>query len=149
MFTALLFTSLSALAQSAPLDQTGHIGVGLGGNASAVGISARFGLDELVAVQGVLGGHPDGGLGLSGDLLLPQPTFWTSPHLQMAWSLGAGAEIALSDRDHLALRGVLAWELLLQDAPVELALELRPGVRLLPHGALDLISVGAAARWWL
>jgi hypothetical protein len=138
---------------------TGMTGVGVGSGTLANGLSFKQFLEGSRAVQANLGslglgrfgdrfgGY--GGIALSADYLLPFGYLVRSGFIDVAWNAGAGVGLGVStskERAEVAASGVLGLELLLVPAPVDLVIEYRPVVGVIPGFGIDVLDFTAHLR---
>jgi len=143
------------MAQSS-LRQPGSFGIGLGSGSSAYyysgGISGKYFLGADTAAQAVIGFG--GGIGadwisISPDFLYEMPALATLDPMEIAWNLGVGGTLMLWDNGvGLAARGVVGLEFDLLVIPLDIVLEYRPGVLVVPSLDLDLVSFGGHVRYY-
>jgi len=151
---AILALAVSSPAFAGASHRTGgSTGVGLGGGTTGGGISVKHFLSDKTAVQGVAGIADLGGEGLqlSADYLLEQPVFGSADVVDVAWNVGAGAGIGLSssgDDLGLGVSGVAGLEFAFVPVPLDLVLEYRPTLALVPGVGLELIDFTGHLRWF-
>lgn len=114
------------------------VGVGLGQGTGVSGISGKVHTGDT-ALQGVLGSwrRRPGALGISGDFLFNMDPLTDPDVVQLAWNIGFGGSVGFSPRPYrhtfeAHIQGVLGLEFIFPDIPLDLVLELRPAVRLVP-----------------
>ena len=145
-------TFLFVLAAHAgvPIDSPGNLGLGLGGGTHSSGVSAKVFSSQHLALQGVAGlygaGRGFAGLGTSLDLLFEQPPLVTTDILELAWNVGPGVNLGLGDEVWLGAGGVAGLELRFYEVPVDIVVEYRPGLLILPVVQADPIGFGAHVR---
>lgn len=107
-----------------------------------------------MAVQGVVGGWGGwggGGLGLSADYLFEMPTLAETEPLDIAWNIGPGLGVGLfpaADIVGVAASGVLGLELGFNPVPIDIVLEYRPTVLVVPAVAFDFVNISGHVRWF-
>lgn len=153
LLAAVLGLTLSTTAAAAPHRAGGYTGIGLGGGTSTSGISAKHFLNDRNAVQGVVGawGGWSGTLGLSGDYLYEMPPLATGEALTVAWNVGPGVGLGLIPQtDQVALAGnaVVGLELAVVPFPMDVVLEYRPTVQVIPNVAFDPIAFTGHIRFF-
>lgn len=158
----LLFGSSAALAAPGPFREAGRFGLGLGAGTSTAGLSGKYFLSSAMSLQGVLGaGYGDSryyssagggwssGLGLGVDLLFEMPAFYDEQDLELAWAIGPGLGIWADDDDFAAaLSGALGFECNVLAAPIDIVVEYRPRVLLVPDVAFDWFSLSGHIRYY-
>lgn len=128
-------------------------GLGIGSATIVNGLDGKvwFGATALQAVVGVWGGggarerfghfH---GLGVGVDYLFEMPPLARAPYFVVAWSFGPGAGFAVQTvsggKPALAVSGVAGLEFRFTTIPLELAIEYRPTVGLLPDVGIALVD---------
>lgn len=151
-FALLALSTLAATTASAatPIQSAGNLGVGLGGGTHVSGLSLKYFGAEAVALQGVVGFYGAGrdatGLGASLDLLYEQKPLASGSVLDLGWNIGPGVNVGIGDNLLLGAGGVAGLEFRFHDVPLDLVLEYRPGLTILPDVDLDLIGFGAHLR---
>lgn len=142
----------------------GNIGVGAGTGTFASGLSLKYFAGPAFAIQGNVGwwrsrwwGDDDyrwGGnssLALSVDALLEQGVFAGNGDIDLAWNFGFGGGIGLSeysDTIGAAASGVLGLEVLINLIPIDLVLEFRPTILLVPSVHFDLVDFTGHIRYY-
>jgi len=155
-----VLTLASAALASAPAmagathRSAGHTGVGLGGGTTSGGISVKHFLSDTSAVQGVVGGWGgwnNGGIGLSADYLYEMPALAETADLTVGWNVGPGVGLGLyapTDSVGLAVNGVLGLELAFGPIPLDLVVEYRPTLSVVPGVGFDFINFTGHLRWF-
>jgi hypothetical protein len=160
-----LTTSTASAANS--VRRAGNSGLGLTGGSFVSGLSVKYFLSDDMAIQGALGGGwRFGGVGLSGALLWEMPTLVEEDDFDLAWNVGPGAAFWTYGYDgypydyglnYVALTAVLGLELDLNDVPLDVVLEWRPGIYIVSVGSgvyadsgagLYLGAVGGSVRYY-
>lgn len=161
---ATLLFSTSAFAQERP----GGFGIGLGQGTIVNGISLKQHAGGS-ALQGVIGcfgyrgwNYSCGGIGLSGDYLVSMPIFFEADVVALGWNIGGGGSLGFGFgnhyyrgryyRDgvlHAAAQFVAGLEILFPSIPLDLVLEWRPHLRIIPSPWLSPFSAGAHVRFYL
>lgn len=139
---ALLLCAFSSSALAAD-EVRGSFGIGLGSSTTAYGLSAKLYLDPAFAIQGVVGIRNES-IGLSVDALYEMPALFRNSALEIAWNVGAGPGVYITD-DSLgaAVAFVAGLEfnfLFIPSLPFDLVVEYRPSLSVLPGVDLDLVD---------
>ncbi len=161
---SLLVLPSSALAITGPGEfrEPGRFGLGVGAGTSTAGLSAKYFFSDDLALQGVVGagygassydpgpgGNWDSSLALSADLLFEMPAFYSTEGVDLAWSIGPGIGTWLSDSYFaLALSGAVGFEVNITAVPVDLVVEYRPRVLLVPDVAVDFYNLSGHFRYY-
>ena len=157
----LLPFSRPALADPEPVRQPGNFALGLGGGTSTAGLSMKYFTSSTLAIQGVIGagygtnrwddgpgGGWEGGLGVSADLLFEMPAFYEAPEVELAWSIGPGVGLWLTDDwAAVAASGALGFEVNVSAVPIDLVVEYRPRLLVVPDVAFDFINFSGHIRY--
>jgi hypothetical protein len=136
-------------------------GVGIGSATIANGLSLKF-AGGTGSIQGVVGFWGRGPLwkrarGIDGvavgvDFLYEMPSLATSPFFTLDWSFGLGAGVGVSEFDGgkagLAASGIAGLEFNFTEIPLDVTIEYRPTLDVLPDVDLDLIDFTAHVRIW-
>ena len=140
------------------LRRAGSFGLGLGGGTSTGGLSAKYFVRETLAVQGVVGAgygarsDADGwsaGLGLGADLLFEGLSFAELDGVELGWSVGPGVGLwAYDDQVALAAAGVVGLEACLLTFPLDVVVEYRPRMLLVPDVGFDWFSLSGHIRYY-
>lgn len=167
MLPKLLALSALALVPSighamAPPRGGGVFGIGVGGGLGVSGLSGKYWLGEKYALQGVVGAwgyghHYYGGhdydygtnLGVSLDYLWEMPDITASGPLVLGWNVGLGGTIGIYDPPFIGASGVLGLELDFQPVPIDVVLEYRPGISIVPGIGLDLVNFTGHVRFYV
>lgn len=144
----------------------GNVGIGLGTGTFASGLSLKYFPDSAIAFQGNIGFWRDrwwgkkndwryygGGdsLAISADVLFEQPVFAGNGDIDLAWNFGLGGGLGLSDYNDtigFAAAGVLGLEVLINVIPIDLVLEFRPTVLIVPDVHFDLVDFTGHIRYY-
>lgn len=133
----------------------GSLGLGVGGGTAVSGLSGKLPLSGGLAVQAVVGGagysHDYGrsALGVDVDVLWEMPELVRAEEgVALAWSLGAGGWTWVGAPFWLGANGVLGLELRVLPVPLDLVLEWRPSLRLVPEVGVELVDFGGHLRIW-
>ena len=149
--TTLLLTltcSTSALANS-PVRQPGNLGVGLAGGYGVSGLSLKyFGASQ--SLQGTVGVNLRYDyIGLSADYLIELTPFAESDVVDLAPAVGLGAFAGLGDRSvNLGVSAVGGLEFLLVPVPIDLVIEWRPSLLIVPSPRLALVGFTGHVRYY-
>jgi hypothetical protein len=139
-------------------------GIGIGSGTGATGVSGKL-MAGPGAFQGVVGfwGHGDSsgpgpgqyrsidGVALSLDYLLEMPSLATTQYFNLDWNFGFGGGIGVATSGGtpgVAVAGVAGLEFNFTKLPLDLTVEYRPGVSLLPDVGIGLIGFTAHLRVW-
>lgn len=155
-------TSAWALHGPGPFREAGRFGLGFGAGTSTAGLSGKYMISPDLSVQGVVGagygahstdpgpgGSWDSSLALSADLLFEMPTFYTDEGLDLAWSIGPGVGTWLSDGYFaLAASGAAGFEVNITAVPMDVVVEYRPRVLLVPDVAVDFFNLSGHIRYF-
>ena len=150
LLAAALPARQAAAQEAAPAHK---YGLGIGSATIVNGIDGKvwFGGTALQAVVGVWGGggarerfgHVRG-LGVGVDYLFEMPPIARSAYFDVAWSFGPGAGFGVQTisggKPALAASGVAGLEFRFTTIPLELAIEYRPTVGLLPDFGIALVD---------
>lgn len=157
----LLALSRPALADPEPVRRQGNLALGLGGGTSTAGLSAKYFLRDALSLQGVLGagygtgrwsdgpgGGWDSGLGVGADLLFELPAFYETPEVELAGAVGPGVGLWLTDdRAALAASGAAGFEVNVSAVPIDLVVEYRPRLLVVPEVAFDFVNFSGHIRY--
>jgi hypothetical protein len=139
-------------------------GLGIGSGTGATGISGKL-MVAPGAFQGVVGfwGHGDSsgpgpgqyssidGIALSLDYLFEMPALATTQFFDLDWNFGLGGGIGIATSGGtpgVAVAGVAGLEFNFTKIPLDLTVEYRPAVGLLPGVGIGLIGFTAHLRVW-
>jgi len=167
--TLLSALALAAPALAEPIRTPGRFGLGLGSGTISNGLSAKYFVDKSNALQFNLGDFGGGGFdrrwrhfggfGFGFDYLYEMPTLARAGNaFELAWNLGLGVGVGLDDRDdghghgadHFALAAafVLGLEFNFIPVPIDIVLEFRPGLLLVPRVDFDAVDFTAQIRFY-
>lgn len=147
----LLVTALTSISSSAhAADKVrGNIGLGVGRGTGVWGLSGKLYMGDATSIQGVVGVDSNY-IGFSGDFLLEMPALADLGGLEIAWALGAGAGVGISDNSiGIAVAGVAGLEFnfsVIPSLPFDLVLEWRPTLSVVPDVGLGLTSFSGHIR---
>lgn len=168
----LLLSSLIALtaalgprvASARSIRQAGNFGIGLGAGTFATGFSMKYFMEKTMAVQGNVGWWRSryfctrhicygGGnsLALSADLLFEQAPIAGNDQVSLAWNVGGGLGLGLDDWANDVGVGaalVVGLEILFEVVPIDIAIEYRPGLYVLPDFEIDPVNFTAHIRYY-
>lgn len=136
----------------APVQQAGNLGLGIGSGTHVSGLSGKYHLTDGMAAQAMVGwwglGRGDvEGISLSASYLIEPGVLARADGLTLEWNVGLGVNAVLADNTLGAgVHGVVGLELNLEIVPVDLVIEYRPGLRLLPATDPDFIGLGVHLR---
>lgn len=166
---ALASTLVGGTALAEPIRTPGRFGLGIGMGTLANGLSAKYFIDKENALQFNLGefggrgfdrrwGHW-GGIGFSADYLFEMPAIARAGNaFELAWNIGAGLGIGFDNDDYehkhkhyhdytaFAASFVLGLEFNFIPAPIDIVIEFRPGLLLVPYVDFDPIDFTAHIR---
>jgi hypothetical protein len=147
-----LLGSLDASAES--FRQGGKFGLGLGGGFGVSGLSGKYFVTKSQAFQamvggdGVLDGDGGGGLGVGLDYLIEGPALARTEPLDIAWSIGAGGTLGVGDAVGIGASGVAGLEFCINPVPIDVVLEFRPGIVIVPEIGADIVNFSGHVRWY-
>jgi len=158
----LMLISLAAPEASAQSYQSlrrgGNFGLGVGAGTYGGGLSAKYWLSDIAAVQGTIagGGYISDGEGnlrltVNADYLFEQPPLFEAEGLEIAWNIGPGAGLQIESENGIGigLSGVAGLEFALTVIPVELVFEYRPYMQFGDeYFRLEFISFGGQLRYF-
>ncbi len=159
----LLFVSSPAFALAGPGEfrEAGRFGLGVGAGTSTAGVSMKYFFNSGLALQGVVGagygsrsynpgpgGGWDSSIAASADLLFEMPAFYETDGVNLAWSVGPGLG-AWFDDDYaaLAVAGAIGFEVNITAVPMDVVVEYRPRILIVPDVAADWWNLGAHVRY--
>jgi hypothetical protein len=136
--------------------------VGLGAGTVANGVSAKFQMGRAGALQMNLGSFGGGGakerfrrfrgLAVSADYLYAMPVIARVKNaFDLAWNLGFGVGVGSVDSsDGAVMAGafVAGLEFLLVRVPIDIVIEYRPAVLLVPYVGFDAVDFTAQIRYY-
>jgi hypothetical protein len=140
-----------------------NFGIGIGQGTGASGLSGKF-MIPGGAIQGVLGfwGRFDGGhsgpgrphldgIALSVDYLFEMPSLARSEYFSLDWCFGLGGGIGVSTgggAPGIAAAGIAGLEFNFTKVPLDVAIEYRPAVGIVPDPWIGLVGFTAHVRLW-
>jgi hypothetical protein len=141
-----------------------NFGLGIGQGTGASGLSGKFmtGPGAIQAVVGVWGGREGGdhsgpgrprldGIALSVDYLFEMPSLARSEYFSLDWSFGLGGGVGVSTgggAPGVAVAGIAGLEFNFTKIPLDVAIEYRPAVGILPGPWIGLVGFTAHVRLW-
>jgi hypothetical protein len=138
-----------------PIRSAGNFGLGLGGGSATSGISAKYFMADHHALQGVVGTWGLGrsgygtGLGVSVDYLFEMPAITDTDPLELGWNLGLGGWFATAGGGTaLGAQGVAGLEFAFHPVPIDVVIEYRPGLIIVPGVGADLINFSGHVRYY-
>jgi hypothetical protein len=145
-----------AVAPADSVRAAGHWGIGLGGGTAVSGVSFKYFLTNGTALQAIVGaagyGNPDdfdSALGVDIDFLIEMPTITTAADVfELGWAIGVGGWTWIPDPFWLGINGVLGLEFNFIPIPLDLVLEYRPAIRVVPDVGTDLYDFGGHIRFY-
>ncbi len=134
----------------------GHFGIGFGGGTAVSGISGKYFLADAMALQFVVGGAGygrddfDSSLGVDVDVLWEMPALaHAAGAFELGWSAGVGGWAWVGDPFWLGANGIVGLEFNLEPIPLDIVLEYRPALRVVPDGlGFDLVDFGGHVRFY-
>jgi hypothetical protein len=137
-------------------------GLGIGSGTGATGVSGKL-MAGPGAFQGVVGfwGHGDkpgpgqyssiDGIALSLDYLYEMPSLAHTQYFSLDWSFGLGGGVGVATgggTPGVAVAGIAGLEFNFTQIPLDLTIEYRPAVGLLPGVGIGLVGFTAHLRLW-
>lgn len=140
------------LATPAQADyQPGEFGIGLGsGTMTRLGLSFKYFMGDH-AIQANLGcrGWSCGGIGVSADYLFELPALVEGRVMSLDWNAGVGPGLGLSSGQiDFAAAGVLGLEANFKPIPLDLVLEWRPTLLIVPDVHFEPVEFSGHVRYW-
>ena len=165
---ALLASPADAWARSGAVRQAGNWGVGLGSGTLASFLSVKHFASADTAYQFNVGFHRTNrriygdAIALGFDYLLEQPSITGSGAFELAWNVGPGLSLGLSDSPYrtywiVGVSGVVGLEFLFNMIPIDVVIEYRPSLFFFNNNfndrgrdgfAFDLVEFGAHIRYF-
>lgn len=155
----LLFSLSSTASAGSPVRSGGNFGIGLGGGYWLNGLSLKYFNSDNTSLQGVIGaygwGHDNGyydyyyndGIGFSGDFLWEMPAITKNEAFELAWNAGLGPSVGINDSWFaLGLHGTLGLEFNFNPIPIDLVLEYKPGLYVIPDVGADFWNFAGQIR---
>jgi hypothetical protein len=163
--TLLLALTAQTASAANTVREEGNVGLGLqGGSRMVSGFSLKYFLDNDLALEGTLGSFRYGGFGISGAVLFEMPPLAEDEDFDVAWNLGPAVAFGTYhyggfdsySYNVVAITAVLGLEMDLNDIPLDIVLEWRPGLYV-PFATEDFDDgaqvwfdgIGLAVRYYL
>lgn len=161
ILTAALLATTTASADAEHPRTPGNFGLGLGAGTSTAGLSMKYFTTNGTALQGVIGAgyghhhHDDhvddfhGGLGAGLDFLFEMPYLAEGEDVTLGWNIGPGVGVWLDDHyAAVAAAGVLGLELGIIPVPLDVVVEYRPRLLLVPDVGFDWFEATGHVRYY-
>ena len=117
---------------------------------------------DMMAVQATIGAHGHGrhywdhqqnhrwgGISVGADLLFLMPIIHSAEHFELGWNLGFGPGVSLWNTGlGMAVEGVAGLEMNLKVIPLDIVLEYRPGLGIVPDIGFDPVNFGGHIRFY-
>lgn len=150
---ALLLTLSQPAAADTPIRFPGNVGLGVALGVWQNGASVKYFINDRNALEGTLGlyglGHGYTWLGLSGDYLVEVDSVYDDRLFEVAPCFGGGFQFATGGGDGaFGVHGTAGIELNLEDFPLDVVLEYRPGFYVMPATQVDLFNLGLHVRYY-
>ena len=164
---ALPSTASAQWEHSKQIRSAGTFGIGVGSGTLAHGLSMKYFAASNFAIQGNIGlwrgrywGRCDRdycqyfrgeSFALSADAIFEQATIAGNSDIELAWNFGIGGGLGLSDYNDAigaAAAGILGLELLIHVIPIDLVLEWRPNLLVIPDFEPDLVNFTGHLRFY-
>ena len=127
----------------------GSLGIGVGSTTLASGLSIKSiaGPSAFQLVAGCWGGCD--GVAVSIDALATMPPLVVHEALLLGWNFGFGGALGVGD-DRFGAAGafVAGLEFIMRPLPIDLVLEWRPSVRILPDVDVEPVTFGGHLRFY-
>lgn len=160
LISAMMLAALSSSSYAGtPIRSAGNFGLGVGGGYWLDGLSLKYFMGDNASLQGVIGGYgwgykngndyyyDGGGIGISGDYLWEMPALTNNEAFELGWAAGLGPSVSLSDNWFgLGVHGTLGLEFNFNPIPIDLVLEYKPGIYVVPGVGADLWNFGGHIR---
>ncbi|RDV37532.1 hypothetical protein DV096_13575 [Bradymonadaceae bacterium TMQ3] len=149
LFVAVLLTVSLFGQQEAWAQRNTGFGVGVGSATVASGISLKMpaGPTAFQLTAGCWGGCD--GVAAAVDFLIGMPQIASADVVTLAWNFGGGGAVGLGGGSlGVAAAFVAGLEFHFQPLPIELVLEWRPGLYVVPDVDVELVNFGGHARWY-
>lgn len=129
----LSFAAIDDASAASPIRQGGNFGFGLGGGTGASGLSFKYFMGDASAVQANVGFLYSNGLSVSADYIIELPEFFSHEVLNIGAGIGPGVGVAVADNYFgAAVSGALGLEFNFNVIPIDLVLEWRPALAIVP-----------------
>ncbi len=144
---------IGGAAKAESIRSGGMFGIGLGGGTGTSGLSMKYWMSSSHALQGVIGiwglGRGEGTvLALSGDYLFELPSLTKGSIIDLGWNIGLGPFLGIGDATWIGVSGVLGLEFNFVPVPIDITIEYRPGLLVLPDVNADLIAFTGHIRYF-
>lgn len=171
-FAVVLFCGAQSAFAAKPIKQAGNFGIGLGVGTTATPISMKYFLDSSLSIQGNVGwwrgwgwggcgrfrgrdrdfycgGYYRDALGLGADVLFEGGPLAGNESVTLDWEIGGGAGIGLADYGFgLAVAFVTGLQLNIHALPIDVVLEYRPSLYLVPGLAFNFVDFTGHVRYY-
>lgn len=160
----LALAALAPRAHAAPdqIRKPGKFGIGLGSGTLSNGLSGKLYLADLHALQFTLGAFGGGGIddrwhrvagfAFGVDYLIELPDIVTAGDaFVLGWNAGVGGALGVADGHSdlaVAAAGIVGLEFRLIPVPIDIVLEYRPGLLIIPDVAFDAVDFTAHIRFY-
>ena len=167
----LMFAGIMALSSTAwagkPIKQAGNFGIGLGTGTTAAPVSLKYFLSDSLSLQGNAGwwrgpvrcsrdyrdrygncGFYRSALGLSADILFEGGPLVGNEDVSLDWELGAGAGLGVGDGVGVAIAGVAGLQVNIHAVPIDIVVEYRPNLTLVPGVSFEFIDFTGHIRYY-
>ncbi len=144
-----LSLALTAPAQAKDI-RSSSFGIGLGSGTVTNGLSGKFFMGKN-ALQVTLGGNDFkfGALHVGADYLWEMPALANGSVVEVAWNAGLGAGVVIGGDDlFVAVSGVLGLEFNFKPLPIDLVLEYRPSLSVIPKVGFGYDGFTGHIRWY-
>lgn len=157
-----------------PIRQAGNFGLGLGAGTLGTGLSLKYFLQDDLSIQGNAGVYYYGfyyrgrdecydrrgytycrnvgeALALSADLLAEKGPLLDANELSIDWAIGGGLGLGIWEYQPLfdvAAAFVLGLEFNIHAVPIDVVIEYRPKLLLIPTAAFDVIDFTGHIRYY-
>ncbi len=144
--------STAAVAEE-PQEEAGGFGLGLAGHSWGVGLAARYNLSSRFAVQGILGRVAVSGaegIGLGADFRVALARLTDNSDVSLQSFAGAGAVVGTGTNSGniLGISPFIGLQLNIKPVPIDVHMDIRPQVALLPDPSISFFGIGLGARYW-
>ena len=134
-------------------------GIGIGGGLAVTGLSGKYMMRDDFALQGVVGvldvGRDDDSIGFSVDFLREMPDLFSEDGVALAWNFGVGGLLGIYEDDFggdagvkAGVSGIVGLEFVVDPVPIDLVLEYRPSIIVVPSTDIEFIDFSAHIRFW-
>lgn len=138
-------------AADTPVRFPGNLGLGVSAGVWVNGASVKYFINEANALEGVVGlwglGRASTGFGVSADYLREFPSLLEDSAYEVGWCAGGGPSMAGGGGAFaVGVHATAGIELNLEEFPLDVVLELKPGVLLLNDVVVESLDLGVMAR---